>query len=68
MVCNFKAEDILQMIARLSHKERRRMFWLALGKWETDAQTYTRQPLFDDEFSSDEDNLSWNAEGWEDAD
>ena len=65
MANELKADDILPLIARLSVDERRRLFRLALGQGKTDAQTYAAQPPRDDEFSSDEDSLAWEAEGWE---
>ena len=65
MANELKADDILPLIAKLSPEERRRLFRLALGQGRTDAQAYAEQLPGDGEFSSDEDNLSWEAEGWE---
>lgn len=65
MANELKADDILPLIARLSREERRRLFRLALGQGKTDAQAYAAQPPREDEFSSDEDSLAWEAEGWE---
>jgi hypothetical protein len=65
MANELKADDVLPLIAKLSPDERRRLFRLALGQQRTDAQAYAANPPRDDEFSSDEDHLSWGAEGWE---
>ena len=65
MANELKADDILPLIAKLSREERRRLFRIALGRGETDARAYAAQPPRDDEFSSDEDGLAWEAEGWE---
>jgi hypothetical protein len=67
MAHELKADDILPLIAKLSPAERRRLFRLALGQERTDAQAYVANPPRDDEFLSDEDHLSWEAEGWEDV-
>jgi hypothetical protein len=64
MANELKADDILPLIAKLSPEERLRLLRLALGQGKTDARAYALQPPRDDEFSSDEDGLSWEADGW----
>ena len=61
------ADDILPLIAKLSHKERGRLLQLVLRRGKRDAEAYAARPVREDEFSSDEDPLSWDAEGWEDV-
>lgn len=68
MAGELKAEDILPLIAKLSREERQRLFRLALGQGRTDEQAYAALPPKDDEFTSDEGHLSWEAEGWDDLD
>jgi hypothetical protein len=65
MANELKADDILPLIAKLSPEERRRLFYLVLGQNRTDAQAYDAQPPRDDEFTSNEEHLSWEGEGWE---
>ncbi len=61
------ADDILPLIAKLSDKERGRLLRLVLRRGNSDAEGYAARPVRADEFSSDEDPLSWDAEGWEDV-
>lgn len=61
------ADDILPLIAKLSARERGRLLRLVLRRGKSDAEAYAAQPVREDEFSSDEDPLSWDAEGWEDV-
>jgi hypothetical protein len=65
MANELKADDILPLIAKLSPEERRRLFYLVLGQNRMDAQAYDAQPPRDDEFTSNEEPLSWEGEGWE---
>jgi hypothetical protein len=71
-IMNLKAEDLLPLVLKLSHDEQVRLAKLALRAatyhGATDAETYRLNPPESDEFSSDEDPLAWEAEGWEDMD
>ncbi len=67
MPVSLTADDILPLIAKLSTKERGRLLRLVLRRGNSDAEAYAAQPVREDEFSSDEDPLSWDAEGWEDV-
>jgi len=62
------AEDILPLVAHLTVQERIRLIRLIAGQADTDAAAiYGAMPPGWDEFSTDEDPLSWDAEGWEDT-
>jgi hypothetical protein len=62
-----KADDILPLVARLTAEERLRLIRLITPKpGAKDAEIYRSLPVLADEFSTDEDALSWEAEGWED--
>ena len=65
MPASLTADDILPLIAKLSEKERGRLLQLVIRRGKSDAEAYAAQPVGDDEFSSDEDPLSWDADGWE---
>jgi hypothetical protein len=58
------ADDILPLVAQLSPTERVRLFRLirAVGN---DAEAYRAAPPAANEFSSDEDALAWDSDGWE---
>ena len=58
------ADDLLPLVARLSPQERVRLFRL-LKSSGTDAAAYIAAPPHRDEFSTDQDPLEWDAEGWE---
>lgn len=58
------ADDLLPLIAKLSPAERRRLFQL-IQTTGTDIDAYRAMPPDRSEFSSDEDSLAWDAEGWE---
>ena len=60
-----KADDLIPLIAKLSLRERRRLLRLALNQGLDDGQAYASLPPRDAEFLSDDDLLSWEAEGWE---
>ena len=60
-----KADDLIPLIAKLSLEERRRLLHFALNQGMSDAQAYAARPPRAPEFSSDDDALSWDAEGWE---
>jgi hypothetical protein len=70
---NLKADDLWPLVLKLSHDEQVRLARLALhaaarGGAADDAVAYRTVPPGGEEFSSDEDPLAWEAEGWEDAD
>jgi hypothetical protein len=59
------ADDLLPLIAKLSTEERRRLLQLVFRQGRTDAEAYAAQPVRPDEFSSADDALAWDADGWE---
>jgi hypothetical protein len=59
------AEDVLPIIATLTPAERARLLRLIASKQESDSSLYAAMPPKPDEFDSDDDQLSWNGEGWE---
>lgn len=64
-----KADDILPLVASLEPQERVRLMRLITEQADADeAAIYAAVPPRHDEFSTDEDALSWEAEGWESAD
>ena len=63
-----KAEDILPLVAGLTPAERARLLRLiAAASGVSAATAYAAVPPGGDEFSTDEDVLEWEAEGWEDV-
>ena len=67
MANELTADDLIPLIKKLSLEERRRLLRLALAKGGDDKQAYSEAPSRDGEFSSDDDLLSWDAEGWEEV-
>ena len=65
MSTELKAEDLIPLIAKLSLAERHRLLHLVRNQGLNDGQTYAAMPPRDGEFSSDDDALSWEVEGWE---
>ena len=66
MAKQLTADDILPLIARLPGPERARLLRLITRRSSSDpAAVYAAQPPTPDEFSDDDDPLSWDAEGWE---
>ncbi len=66
MATPMTADDILPLIAVLTPQERVRLIRLIAERSGTDdAAGYRAAPPQRDEFSSDEDPLAWEAEGWE---
>jgi hypothetical protein len=62
------ADDVLPLVACLTPHERLRLLQLiSLRPGADDMDAYRASPPKGDEFSSDEDALSWDAEGWEDV-
>jgi hypothetical protein len=60
------ADDLLPLIAKLSSVERRKLFRL-IQKVGNDVEAYRAVPPAQDEFSSEEDTLAWDSDGWEDV-
>jgi len=59
------ADDLLPLVARLAPEERMRLVHFIQAASERDAAAYATTPPRPDEFSSDDDPLAWDAEGWE---
>lgn len=59
------ANDLLPLVARLAPGERRRLAQLISATSERDATMYAATPVRQDEFTSDEQSLGWDADGWE---
>ena len=62
------ASDFWPLILKLPHDERVRLAKLALQAAAHDdsaAAAYAAAPPSPDEFSTDEDSLAWEAQGWE---
>jgi hypothetical protein len=58
------AEDLLPLVARLSPQERARFLRLMTAS-ANDAKAYAALPPKTDEFTTNEDELAWDADGWE---
>jgi hypothetical protein len=61
------ANDLLPLVARLDARERERLAQLIGATAARDAAVYASTPIKRDEFSSDEESLGWDADGWEDV-
>jgi hypothetical protein len=60
------ADDLLPLVACLSPKERFRLLrLLSVRPAEGEGTAYRALPPTEEEFSSDDDPLAWDAEGWE---
>ena len=66
------AEDLWPLVLKLTHEEQVRLAKLALRaaarSGEADAGAYRASPPGPDEFSSEEEPLAWDAEGWDEFD
>ncbi|MHB8800275.1 MAG: hypothetical protein ACYDBY_17645 [Thermoanaerobaculia bacterium] len=65
-------EDLLPLVAKLTRDERIRLAQLALQftgseEREASAAAYRKSSALAHEFADLEDPLSWDADGWEDA-
>lgn len=58
------ADEILPLVASLSPQERARLLRLIRGPIDPQA-AYSERPPGSEEFSSEDDALAWDAEGWE---
>jgi hypothetical protein len=64
------ADDLLPLVAKLSHAEQLRLAQLTLRAardGSRDAAAYQSNPVRPDEFSQDDDSAAWEGEGWETA-
>lgn len=61
------ADEILPLVKHLTFSGRARLVRLIAVSPEDDAATYRATPPKPDEFSSDDEPLAWDAEGWEDV-
>ena len=66
------AEDLWPLVQKLPHDEQVRLAKLALRaaarSGSSDAESYRIHPPGRDEFSSEEEPLAWEAEGWDEFD
>jgi hypothetical protein len=63
------AEDVLPLVSALTPKERVRLLRLMTEQpGANDAAVYAAVPPKHDAFSSDEEALAWEVDGWEDVD
>lgn len=58
------ADDLLPLVAKLSPLERARFLRLLQARGD-DASAYRAVPPRSNEFSSEEDGLAWESDGWE---
>lgn len=58
------AEDLLPLVAHLTHHEKVRLAELVLRAAAND-HDYAAKPPRPEEFTSDVDPLAWDADGWE---
>ena len=59
------ADDVLPLVACLTPQERVRLLRLITSPPGADASVYASVPPARDEFSTEEEPLAWDAEGWE---
>ena len=59
------ADDILPLVAALTPEERARLLRLIASPQGGDSAVYRSVPPSSAEFSTDEEPLAWEAEGWE---
>ena len=68
MAKQLTADDILPLVARLPPQERVRLVRLMAVQPSTKPEkVYEALPPGKDEFSTDDDPLSWDAAGWDDV-
>jgi len=65
MATTLSAEDVLPLVASLPAKERVRLLRMMASAKGSDAEMYGSAPPSADEFSSGDDPLAWDSEGWE---
>jgi hypothetical protein len=59
------ADEILPLVKHLTLPERARLIRLITASPEDDAAVYRAIPPKPDEFTSNDEPLAWDAEGWE---
>ncbi len=65
------AQDLWHLVLKLPHEEQIRLAKFALHAaaisevGSHDGAAYATMPVAEGEFSTDEDSLAWDAEGWE---
>lgn len=59
------ADDLLPLVKRLTLPERARLVRLIATNPGGDAAAYVTQPPKPDEFSTAEEPLAWDGDGWE---
>ncbi len=66
------AEDLWPLVLKLPHDEQVRLAKLALRAAArtggSDAEAYRANPPSRDEFSSEDESLAWEGEGWDEFD
>jgi hypothetical protein len=67
MAKTLTADDILPLVASLTPQERVRLQRLIALPQGGDASVYRSVPPARDEFSTDDEPLAWDADGWEDV-
>ena len=72
IVAALTADDLWPLVRKLPHEEQVRLAKLALMAAARgpggDREAYRVAPPTSDEFSSEDDGLSWESEGWESMD
>jgi hypothetical protein len=59
------ADEILPLVKHLTLSERARLIKLIAASPKDDAAVYRSIPAKADEFTSNDEPLAWDAEGWE---
>jgi hypothetical protein len=59
------ADDIMPLVASLPDSERARLIEWITSLHDADSSAYKSAPPTRDEFSSDDEPLAWEADGWE---
>lgn len=60
-------EQIVPLVEALPPAERARLLRLIIASSNADSSIYAASPPSSSEFSTDEDPLAWDSEGWEDV-
>lgn len=58
-------EEIIPLVEALSPQERARLVRLIIGAANGDSSGYQAIPQTSQEFSTEEDTLAWDSEGWD---
>jgi hypothetical protein len=61
----WSADDLIPLVQGLSPQERARFLRLLTLSLDRDAAAYRAVPPADDEFSSEDEPLAWDADGWD---